>query len=297
MNKLSVVLVVDDVKTNVLNMEQCLQDQYQVWAADNGESCLLAAKQQPDLILLNMLTSKLDPYRLCRQLKASPETSDIPIILISTNNSEAEQKGLALGAADCISKPISPAVVRARVSTHIQLKQHQQQLKYMAFHDQLTGLYNRHFLAERASQSLANMVRHHGELSLLMIDLDYFKQINEFNGHQVGDVILQQVGRLLQQSFRKEDMVARLGGEAFVVMMELGLYQARAKAELIRQKLQQLKPLGVEVTGSFGLVVANIDNADFAHLLLLADEAVYKAKADGRNRLVCYQQGQYLCDD
>ncbi|MCG9739981.1 diguanylate cyclase [Shewanella insulae] len=295
MEEQSVVLVVDDVKTNVLIMRQCLKEMFQVWTAESGEECLRVAKQKPDIILLDVLMPGMDGYQVCRQLKADPETAEIPIIFVTAKDSDDdEQKGLEIGAVDYITKPIRPAIVRARVSTHIQLKQHSDKLKFMALHDQLTGLYNRHFLAERAAQSLSAMVRHQKELSIVMLDLDHFKKINDFNGHHIGDLVLQAVAKLLQESFRKEDLVARMGGEEFVILMECGLAIAREKTEDVRMKLARLKPMGLEVTGSFGVVTANHHNADLSHLLVLADEAVYKAKADGRNRVVCYQDGAYL---
>lgn len=237
----------------------------------------------------------MDGYQVCRQLKADPETAEIPIIFVTAKDSDDdEQKGLEIGAVDYITKPIRPAIVRARVSTHIQLKQHSDKLKFMALHDQLTGLYNRHFLAERAAQSLSAMVRHQQELSIVMLDLDHFKKINDFNGHHIGDLVLQAVAKLLQDCFRKEDVVARMGGEEFVILMECGLDIAREKTEDVRQQLARLNPMGLEVTGSFGVVTANPQNAELSHLLVLADEAVYKAKADGRNCVVCYQDGAYL---
>lgn len=295
MEALSVVLVVDDVKTNVLIMRQCLKGQYQIWAAASGKECLALAKQQPDLILLTIDMPDMDGYEVCRQLKADTDTAHIPVIFVTAKDADDnEQKGLALGAVDYINKPIHPAIVRARVATHLQLKQHSDKLQFMALHDQLTGLYNRHFLAEWAAQSLSSMARHQTELSVVMLDLDNFKKINDFNGHHVGDKILQAVSKLLQDSFRKEDMVARMGGEEFIILMESGMTEAREKAESVRQRLQQLKPMGIMVTGSFGLLVANAQMTDFSHLLVLAEEAVYKAKADGRNCLVYYDDGQYI---
>lgn len=294
MLELSVVLVVDAVETNSLIIKQCLKDRYQVWTANSGKACLVAAKQKPDLILLDLIMPDMDGYQVCRQLKADPETAEIPIIFVTAKELDDEQRGLALGAVDYITKPIRPAIVRARVATHIQLKQYRDKLRFMALHDQHTGLYNRHFLAERALQSLSSMVRHRTALSIVMLDLDYFKKINDFNGHHVGDLVLQAVAKLLQESFRKEDVVARMGGEEFVILMELTLEDARDKTEQVRYKLQELKPIGIRVTGSFGVVAASVNKADFSHLLVLADEAVYKAKADGRNRVVCYQDGHYV---
>lgn len=286
------VLVVDDVKTNLMIIGQSLKGLYQVREASSGAQCLKLARSepQPDLILLDVVMPDLDGYEVCKALKSDPATAEIPIIFVTGKDSdEDEQHGLELGAVDYITKPIRPAIVRARVYAHIQLKQQRDRLQSMAMHDQLTGLYNRHFLIECASQRLARVVRHRNPMTLVLLDIDHFKRVNDNYGHLMGDKVLIEVARLLSTNTRREDVVARLGGEEFVILMDCNLDTAAAKVEHLRGMLEALVPEGIRVTGSFGLVEASPYNADFSHLLVLADDGVYRAKTQGRNCVVCYR--------
>ncbi|ABL98277.1 diguanylate cyclase [Shewanella amazonensis] len=286
------VLVVDDVKTNLMIMGQSLKGLYQILEASSGAQCLKLARSepQPDLILLDVVMPDLDGYEVCRALKSDPATAEIPIIFVTGKDSdEDEQYGLELGAVDYITKPIRPAIVRARVCAHIQLKQQRDRLQSMAMHDQLTGLYNRHFLIECASQRLARVARHRNPMTLVLMDVDHFKRVNDNYGHHVGDKVLIEVARLLSTNMRREDVVARLGGEEFVMLMDCSLDNAAAKVEHLRHLLEALEPDGIKVTGSFGLVEASPYNADFSHLLVLADDGVYRAKTQGRNCVVCHR--------
>ncbi|MGE6651329.1 GGDEF domain-containing response regulator [Shewanella colwelliana] len=293
MEQLPVVLVVDGASEACHSVCQFLTGQYRLLTADTVEQCLIAAMQKPELILLNMALLDDSDISVWQLLKSNPETQNIPVLALVNDDGE----GLTMldsGAADFVCKPIQAVILKARVATHIQLQSQGNKLNFLALHDQLTGLYNRHFLVERAHQSLSKIQRHQTALSIVLLDLDGFRHINDFNGHHVGDLVLQIVSKLLQESFRKEDVVARMGGEEFVILMESGIEEALDKTESVRQLLQNLKPMGLPLTGSFGVVNVNADNLDFSHLMLLADEAVYKAKADGRNCIVCYDQGHYL---
>ncbi|MDX1282856.1 diguanylate cyclase [Shewanella colwelliana] len=293
MEQLPVVLVVDGASEACHSVCQFLTGQYRLLTADTVEQCLIAAIQKPELILLNMALLDDSDVSVWQQLKSNPETQNIPVLAMVNDDGEGLTM-LESGAADFVCKPIQAVILKARVATHIQLQSQRNKLNFLALHDQLTGLYNRHFLVERAHQSLSKIQRHQTALSIVLLDLDGFRHINDFNGHHVGDLVLQIVSKLLQESFRKEDVVARMGGEEFVILMESGIEEALDKTESVRQLLQNLKPMGLPLTGSFGVVNVNADNLDFSHLMLLADEAVYKAKADGRNCIVCYDQGHYL---
>ncbi|GIU22675.1 diguanylate cyclase response regulator [Shewanella colwelliana] len=293
MEQLPVVLVVDGASEACHSVCQFLTGQYRLLTADTVEQCLIAAIQKPELILLNMALLDDSDVSVWQQLKSNPETQNIPVLALVNDDGEGLTM-LESGAADFVCKPIQAVILKARVATHIQLQSQRNKLNFLALHDQLTGLYNRHFLVERAHQSLSKIQRHQTALSIVLLDLDGFRHINDFNGHHVGDLVLQIVSKLLQESFRKEDVVARMGGEEFVILMESGIEEALDKTESVRQLLQNLKPMGLPLTGSFGVVNVNADNLDFSHLMLLADEAVYKAKADGRNCIVCYDQGHYL---
>ncbi|WP_394146833.1 diguanylate cyclase [Shewanella atlantica] len=289
MTDLPTILIVDDSRTNIQLLAGCLKKDYQLKIAMNGQRCLelAQASPQPDLILLDVVMPEMDGYEVCKRLKANPLTQNVPIIFVTGRDSDDEEEyGLQLGAVDYITKPIRPAIVTARVYTQIMLKQKSDELRNMALHDQLTQLYNRHFLLEAANQKIAESVRHNNSLSILMMDIDHFKQVNDQFGHQAGDGVLQAVAQVLAQSNRKGDVVARFGGEEFVAIFEhCSIDSAEAKAEMLRDKIEQLMPVGIHVTGSFGVAELRPDEENFEQLLARADEAVYRAKEMGRNRV------------
>ncbi|NRB23705.1 diguanylate cyclase [Shewanella sp.] len=284
------ILLVDDTRTNIQLLAGCLKHQYRLKIAMNGQRCLELAQNPPfpDLILLDVIMPEMNGYEVCRQLKQNPNTKDIPIIFVTGRDSdEDEEFGLRLGAVDYIAKPIRPAIVKARVSTQIKLKHQSDKLRNMALHDPLTQLYNRHFLIEAAANKLAYVDRHGSQLSMLMIDIDFFKHINDQFGHHAGDLVLKAIAKILKDDNRKEDVVARFGGEEFVMLLEhCCLHCAVEKAELLREKIEALAPMGISVTASFGVAQLMRHEQTFVELFSRADAAVYRAKALGRNRVV-----------
>jgi diguanylate cyclase (GGDEF)-like protein len=284
--KQSTVLIVDDAPSNIRVMAAVLQEQHRVKTAMSGQQCIeMAIKYKPDLILLDIEMPGLSGYQVCEELKSMDETRDIPIIFVTGRvNIEDEEMGLRIGAVDYITKPIRPVILSARVDTHVTLKRQQDRLIKMAMHDQLTGLFNRHYMLEIVGQKLARARRHKTPLTVMLIDIDHFKKINDTHGHIVGDQILEHVGQFLFEQCRVEDTVARFGGEEFVVLMEpCGLNQAHYKAELMRDELSRLTPLDIDLTVSIGIAELNDEDNDFSALLKRADDALYKAKESGRN--------------
>jgi len=285
------ILVVDDTPANIQVIALILKDDYRIKVATSGEQCLEQAlgKDKPDLILLDIMMPGMDGFEVCRILKSESATAKIPVIFVTGKQDiHDEQKGFELGAVDYIIKPIRPVIVAARVKTHITIIEQQKKLKNLALHDQLTGLYNRHFLIEMAEQKVASSLRHKHALSLLMVDIDHFKNINDNHGHQVGDSILQEIGELLSKKYRKDDIVSvRFGGEEFVILLDrCNLEQATTCAEKIRADIEELKPGGLEVTASIGVSELSITDSKFSKLLNRADAALYKAKENGRNQVV-----------
>jgi len=283
---LSTVLIVDDSPSNIRVMAAILQERYRVKTATSGQQCLdMAIRHQPDLILLDIEMPGISGYETCRELKDMSETKDIPVIFVTgRDNIEDEEMGLRIGAVDYITKPIRPVILSARVDTHITLKRQQDRLLKMAMHDQLTGLYNRHYMLEIVEQKIARARRHHTPMSTIIVDLDYFKRINDTHGHIVGDQILEEVGQFLNKQCRTEDTVTRFGGEEFLLLMEpCSLNQAHYKAEVLRHQISELNPAGINVTVSIGVAMLDETDETFSNLLRRADDALYQAKADGRN--------------
>ncbi|MGX5200894.1 GGDEF domain-containing response regulator [Aliikangiella sp. IMCC44632] len=295
------ILIVDDMPANVQMLAYCIKDQYRIKVANSGAKCLEMVKSTPlpDLILLDVDMPDLDGYEVCRQLKTNAKTNDIPVVFVTAKDTEQEEEfGLEVGAVDYITKPISPAIVRARVSTHVALKQQRDQLQKMALFDQLTDLYNRWYLFEIAAHKVSRAKRHGHKLSVLMLDIDHFKKINDIHGHPIGDQVLQEVAAALKLISREEDIVARFGGEEFVVLLEYcDTDNAIVKAEEIRQKLASLKPADIDLTISCGLATLSDFESDFEQLLKNADDALYLAKEKGRNRVEVHSLQNEKSDD
>ena len=284
------ILIVDDVPANIQTLADVLKDKYRIKVATDGYRCLELARQepQPDLILLDIEMPGISGFEVCKQLKKDALTQDIPVIFVTANDQEEdEEKGLQIGAVDYITKPIRPVIVAARVDTHITLKIQRDLLTRMATHDQLTGLYNRHFLMESAGKKIAYAQRHHSSISLLILDIDHFKTINDDYGHPFGDRVLREIGALLKKFSRKEDVVTRFGGEEFVILFDACVLQdALHKAEQLREQIAQLKPDGHKITASFGLTEITSEQDSLEQMIKRADQALYKAKQQGRNRVI-----------
>ncbi len=285
-----VILIIDDSKTNVEILASCIEEQYEVRKGDSGDQCLTLIEQspRPDLLLLDIEMPGLDGYQVCKQLKENPKTANIPIIFVTGRQSlEDEALGLKMGAVDYITKPIHPAIVIARVNTQIKLKLQHDKLEKMALFDQLTNLYNRYYLFEVAAQKLAKALRHKFAFCVMMLDIDHFKSINDQHGHHVGDDVLKQVATLIKNSNREEDVAARFGGEEFVIILDhCTLLNAKIKAETLRKQIEELKPCNINVTMSFGISKLDYSDTEFEQILKRADDALYQAKAGGRNQVV-----------
>lgn len=285
----SILLIVDDAPSNIQLLAGLLKEKYQIKIATGGQRCLELAHSDPapDLILLDVQMPDMDGYEVCRHLKADDSTRQIPVIFVTgKDQAEDEELGLTLGAVDYITKPYSSAIVEARIATHIKLKRQSDELRRLAMEDQLTGLYNRHFLIDVAAKRISQAQRHKLALSILMIDIDHFKAVNDEHGHSVGDTLLREVAIIFKQQSRGEDVVARFGGEEFVILLDnCDLAKGTKKAELLRAALVASPIEGLRVSASFGLAQLRDNGETFNELLHRADEAVYKAKNNGRNRV------------
>lgn len=254
-------------------------------------------QQDYDLVITDILVEgTLSGVGLLRQIRGlDDERSRIPVLAISGLDDTARRiEILRQGANDYIAKPVVEEELRARVSNLLTAKhlfdtvrEQQKKLEEFAVTDQLTGLYNRHFLHEAAQQAVANANRHNHPLSLLFLDLDHFKRINDNHGHDVGDRVLREVGALLRKNCRDGDIAARFGGEEFVLLLvECGLEDAQTKAETLRAEIVATELAGHKITVSFGVATLLIgQQTSFEQLFKQADIALYAAKRSGRNRV------------
>jgi diguanylate cyclase (GGDEF)-like protein len=290
------LLVVDDQPINVQVLYQAFSADYQVFMATSGAQALTVCQSKlPDLILLDVMMPDMDGYEVCERLKADPATRDIPVIFVTANtDEESEERGLDAGAVDFISKPINPRIVRARVKTHVTLKAQSDLLRSLAYIDGLTGVHNRRYFDEQLTAEWGRATRNHAALSVVMLDVDFFKRYNDRYGHQAGDDCLRQVARTIKTSLKRPaDQVARYGGEEFVLLLpDTDLAGAMQVAQTVGQNIVALQIAHADsaaapfVTVSLGVCSkpAQAGNAA-AGLLAAADAQLYAAKAGGRHRV------------
>lgn len=289
------VLIVDDEPLNIQVLSQALSPWYRIKAATNGKTALDIASSDdpPDLILLDIKMPEMDGYEVCKQLKKKRSTTQIPIIFITGKTStEDEARGLELGAMDYITKPFSVPIVMARVRNQIMLKVKTDMLEELISTDSLTEVANRRRFDIVLSDEWRRSVRSQEPLSLLMIDLDHFKQINDNYGHPAGDQCLKEIARTLNQSMRRSaDTLARFGGEEFAAIVPNCDFDSAMKlAEKMRRDVEHLlialpnTQEEIGITASIGVACCKpLRSASQSKLLDAADEQLYRAKTDGRN--------------
>jgi diguanylate cyclase (GGDEF)-like protein len=291
------LLIIDDEpQTHALVKARLLGERIDVFSAADGTSGFdLAQRIQPDLILLDdQLLSAPDGFEVCRQLKDDPATWGIQVIFLTSPDTTGEHKarGLELGAVDYIVKPFDPAELRGRVRASLRTKALLDLLATRSMLDGLTGLWNRAYFQRRLESEMARVHRRLGPLSIILIDVDHFKSINDQHGHPFGDQVLQQVAGVLSAGCRHEDAACRWGGEEFaIIAANAGVADAAALAERLRAQVQSLglftaTAARVVVTCSFGVAEADgclPSDSGMANVVQSADRALYHAKRDGRN--------------
>ncbi|OHC62847.1 MAG: diguanylate cyclase response regulator [Rhodocyclales bacterium GWA2_65_20] len=298
--KSGTVLVIDDSPAIARQLFEALDDSYHVLVATDGADGIeVAAAQRPDLILLDVVMPGLNGYDVCIRLKQDPRTQGIPIIFITARDEEEDEElGLSLGAIDYLTKPLRPAIVRARVKNHTELKRSRDLLQRLTTLDPLTGIDNRRRFDDYLAVEWCRAAREEHVLSLIMIDIDHFKRVNDRQGHALGDRCLAKVAATLQASvMRPGDLVARYGGEEFVcVLPGTDIAGAGQLAERMRAAIEALaiihgdSPVAAHVTVSLGVAAALPHAATtISGLIEAADLALYEAKRSGRNR-VCVRR-------
>lgn len=292
------ILIVEDESINLDLLSSILRDDYQLILEKSGSKALARAeKQQPDLILLDIVLPDLDGFSVITALKNNDRTKEIPVIFISSLKEVSdEEMGLMLGAVDYITKPYNAAIVKARVKTQMKLVTQVKLLERIALLDGLTEIPNRRSFTERFLQEWERAVRNHSALSLVMIDVDFFKQYNDNYGHGMGDEALKTIAHTLSARVqRSDDFLARIGGEEFAIILpDTDAIGGISFAEKLRAAIEMLKiphdysVIHPNLTISLGGATVMPVN-DSSHLFLYeeADRMLYQAKEKGRNR-VCW---------
>jgi diguanylate cyclase (GGDEF)-like protein len=292
---LPTVLVVDDDRANRTVLAELLRGDCRLILAKDGPSALRRMRSEDvSLVLLDVSMPGMDGYEVLRQIKANPRTSGIGVIFITGQTDEAdEERGLQLGAADYVWKPIRPAVVRARVRVHLKLAMQRQELIRLSTQDDLTGIANRRHFDEVFEQVCRSAGRSKGTLSVAMLDVDHFKQYNDLYGHGAGDAALRQVAAALSRCARRpHDMAARYGGEEFVLLAR----EATEFEPMLEGLRRDIMALGIPheqssvakvITISGGGLTVDLTRPIEPILLLRhADRLLYRAKHEGRNRIL-----------
>ncbi|MDY0185235.1 MAG: diguanylate cyclase [Desulfuromonadaceae bacterium] len=288
------IIIVDDEIINIHSLARILRGTARLCFATSGKQALqLAKKLQPEMILLDVMLPDLSGFEVCKQLKNNPETSRCSVIFVTALGSTAEEAhGLRLGALDYIIKPFNPTIVRERVQNLLNLTLAYRKLEELSSTDFLTGAFNRRYLFEIADTELKRHRRHHRCTSIMMLDIDHFKEINDRYGHSVGDQALRHLVQVCHENLRDEDIFARFGGEEFCVLLpETDATTAKDAAERLRQSIKTT-PMALDeqflhMTVSIGLSGIALDESDdINYWLEQADKALYHAKENGRDQVV-----------
>ena len=289
------LLIVDDENTNILTLTHILDADYTVLAVKSGENAIkVAEKQQPDLILLDIVMPDMNGHAVAGALKSLEKTRDIPIIFVTgLNNTADEELGLSLGAVDYISKPFSEGIVKLRVQNQIRMLEQLRLIEKMSYYDQLTSIPNRRAFDDRITMEWNRTTRENKPISILVADVDNFKAYNDTYGHQQGDAALRTVAQTLSGAInRSTDFTARWGGEEFIMLLpNTDLDGALHIADKIRLNVSNTDiPCSdgseTRVTLSIGVnSVFPVQGSSYDEFISLADKALYSAKESGRNRV------------
>jgi two-component system, cell cycle response regulator len=302
---MKVLIAEDDTPTRMMLQSLLIKWGYTVTTACDGDEALriLCEPQHPLLVILDWMMPGIEGPEIVRRLRIKEDSNPHYIIIITSASSEnAAAQALDAGADDFIGKPFNLNELRARIAVGyrvkclhkaladklLKLEAATETISWLARTDELTGLHNRRSFNELFALALSAARRHGHPLSLIYIDLDHFKTVNDTFGHSVGDLVLKEFASLILEMIRGEDVAVRWGGEEFIILLSHTACEAAAAlAERIRINFEQnpnsAAPLAM--TASFG--VAQLQNGDLEDTLVRrADDALYRAKHEGRNRVV-----------
>jgi diguanylate cyclase (GGDEF)-like protein len=290
---MSKILVVDDIPANIEILKIHLSDVgYDILEASDGPQALDILSEQGDdidLVLLDVMMPGMSGLEVLKNIRKQSELINTPVILVTANADDQNvAEGLDLGAFDYIIKPYSLMVLLARVRTALREKERLDLLEKWATTDPLTELLNRRFFFELAERETERSLRHNNAISYIMLDIDFFKKVNDEYGHIAGDQTLINLSQLIKQQLRKIDFCCRFGGEEFVICLpDTELEQAREVAERLRLAVEKM-PLNCNnktfnICVSLG-IACNKENEQPEQTISRADTALYKAKEAGRNQ-------------
>ena len=296
------VLMVDDRPALSERMQATLSSEHVVdMEADPTEALFHAAEGNYELVVVSLDLANFDGLRLCSQVRSLERTRNVPLLAIAeTDDHSRLVRGLEIGVNDYILRPVDRHELLARVRTQVRRRRYTERLRdsvqmsiEMAITDALTSLHNRRYMESHLSTLVEQAASRGKPLTVLVLDIDYFKSVNDTYGHDAGDDVLREFSQRLKKSIRGIDLACRYGGEEFVVVMpETDMAVATMVAERLRRRIaSEPFPISqgsnaVEVTISIGLAAYASASDAAANILKRADQALYRAKRDGRNRVV-----------
>ena len=294
------ILLVEDRPSSATNIKTAFRDVHQIDVeADLQEALFKATAGHYDLFIISLGLTGHDGLRLCAQLRSLARTRNTPILVITDDDDRAKLlRGLELGVNDYLKRPIDRDELKARVRTQIRQMRYADRLRNdvqasieMAVIDALTGLNNRRYFETQIGAIVEHAARRGRPVSLMILDIDHFKTVNDTHGHDAGDEVLKSFAARTRKVVRANDIVCRFGGEEFVIVMpDTTMNVAALIAERVRHTVEQ-DPFtvggehgAIPVTVSIGIAERGRDNAPEA-LYRRADQALYRSKSTGRNKV------------
>jgi two-component system cell cycle response regulator len=296
------VLIVDDRAASHERIAAVLAKEHTVEVeTDPSEALFRAAEGNYDLLIVSLDLTNFDALRLCSQVRSLDRTRNVPILAVTEpDNSARMLRGLEIGVNDYLMRPIDKNELLARARSQVRKRRYAERLRdnvqmsiEMAITDALTGLFNRRYMESHLGTLIEQAIVRGKPLTALVIDIDYFKSINDTHGHDAGDDVLREFALRIRRSIRGIDLACRCGGEEFVIVMpETDMAVAAMVAERLRRRIAadpfviQQGAGSVPVTISIGIAALRGKDDSAAALVKRADQALYRAKRDGRNRVV-----------
>jgi len=307
-NKQYNILAVDDAKDTLMLLEFDLAEEgYRVFTADSGEVALrILAEQNIDLILLDMYMPGISGLAMLQKLKSHPVLSSISVIMLSASDDEDQiVAALEFGADDYVTKPYIPKVLLARLRTSLRLLEKTLELESLAKTDFLTGINNRGCFDDLAHKAVSQAKRNELPIVIAMLDIDFFKAVNDNYGHDAGDKVLIKFAEVMSECFRDYDIIGRVGGEEFSVCMpNTSAENATIACDRFREMLENTDILladnqntSISVTVSIGLSLGQGAEISLDDLLKKADISLYQAKEEGRNQVKLYNDVPVALDE
>jgi two-component system cell cycle response regulator len=296
------VLIVDDRASSYERISETLRAEHDVdIETDPNEALFRSAEGNYDLVIVSLGLQNFDGLRLCSQIRSLERTRNLPILAIADSDSNAKlARGLEIGVNDYLFRPIDKNEILARVRTQIKKKRYTERLRdnvqmsiELAITDGLTGLFNRRYMETHLGNLVDQSAARGKPITVLVLDIDYFKVVNDSYGHDAGDDVLREFSLRIRKATRNIDLACRYGGEEFVIVMpETDMAVATMVAERLRRRIAsepfaiQKGARNIEVTISIGIAALSGVTDNATTILKRADQALYRAKRDGRNRVV-----------